>query len=517
MRMPLWLEKRAALTPDRTALIGAYDSGMDASAVDAKGPHANGAREKNGPVRVSFGELRDRSRKLAQKLIAFGVHEGDIVAVLCRNGLHVSELIHAVQYAGAVYMPLNIRLTVPELAFQIRDSGCRHLIYDEANRSLAMEIRDMLPGLNMSPAGGLPEPDGPAAPLLTEVDMEAVSTIMYTSGTTGTPKGVMLTYGNHWASAVGSVLNLGWNEHDVWLACVPLFHISGLSIMMRSVIYGMPVVIHEKFDPEAANRAIFGQGVTMVSVVSNMLSRMIEALGDRAYPAHFRCMLLGGGPAPLPLLEACRDKNIPVFQTYGMTETASQIVTLPPEFMLSKLGSAGKPLFQSELKIVKDGKEAAPFTEGEIVVRGPNVTKGYLNRPDATADAIRDGWLHTGDIGYVDEDGFLYVLDRRKDLIISGGENVYPAEIETVLLGHPAISDAGVTGVEDARWGQVPVAFVKLKEGATLTERDLLVYCTGKLAKYKIPARVFFVDRLPRNASNKLLRRDLLAMIRQNG
>jgi O-succinylbenzoic acid--CoA ligase len=300
----------------------------------------------------------------------------------------------------------------------------------------------------------------------------------------------------------------------MWLACVPLFHISGLSIVMRSVIYGMPMLIHEKFDPEAANRAICEEGVTVVSVVSNMLSRMIDALGDSAYPPHFRCMLLGGGPAPLPLLEACRGKNIPVFQTYGMTETASQIVTLPPEFMLSKLGSAGKPLFLSELRIAQDGKDAAPFAAGEIVVRGPNVTKGYLNRPEATAAAIRGGWLYTGDIGYVDEEGFLYVLDRRSDLIISGGENVYPAEIEAVLLGHPAIAEAGVTGLEDKEWGQVPAAFVKLKEGAALSEQEVLDHCAGKLAKYKIPKRVYFVDKLPRSAANKLLRRELRTLIR---
>jgi O-succinylbenzoic acid--CoA ligase len=240
-----------------------------------------------------------------------------------------------------------------------------------------------------------------------------------------------------------------------------------------------------------------------------MLARMLEDLGERRYPSSFRCMLLGGGPAPLPLLEACTDKGIPIYQTYGMTETASQIVTLPPEYMLTKLGSAGKPLFQAEVRIMNGQAPAAPGEPGEIQVRGPNVTRGYWNRPEATAEALRDGWLATGDIGFLDEEGFLYVLDRRSDLIISGGENVYPAEIEAVLLGHPAVAEAGVCGVADERWGQVPVAYVKLAEDATVSEEELRAYCGTRLARYKLPARIRFVDALPRNAAGKLLRREL--------
>ncbi|MEH7525627.1 AMP-binding protein, partial [Bacillus sp. JJ1503] len=243
-------------------------------------------------------------------------------------------------------------------------------------------------------------------------------------------------------------------------------------------------------------------------IVSTMLSRIEEELIDEHLPSEFRCMLLGGGPASKALLEKCKHKQIPVYQTYGMTETSSQIVTLSPEYSMSKLGSAGKVLFPSQLKIVRsDGDEAGPNEAGEILVKGPNVTSGYLNKEDETEKKIVNGWLSTGDIGTLDQEGFLYVLDRRSDLIISGGENIYPAEIESVLVSHPSISDAGVIGVKDEEWGEVPIAFVvKVIE---VTAEEIREFCQQKLAKYKIPKKILFLDEIPRNASKKILRREL--------
>jgi len=487
MKTTVWLERRAALTPDRIALIG-------------------------GNEQLTFGELRGRAMTLARRLIACGVRKGDTVGMLCGNSVDTAVLVHAIPYTGAVLMPLNTRLTAQELVFQIEDASCRHLVADERFGQLADAVGERLPGLILIPVNRLAHEPAADAPLETEIDDEQTATIMYTSGTTGAPKGVIHTYGNHWASAIGSALNLGLHAEDRWLAAVPLFHISGLSILMRGVIYGISVVVHERFDPSAANEAIMEQGVTIVSVVSNMLARMMDDLGERRYPPHFRCMLLGGGPCPSPLLEACVRKGVPVFQTYGMTETASQIVTLPPEYMRTKLGSAGKPLFPCEIRIVdEEGADTAPCVPGEILVRGPNVTRGYWNRPEATAAAMQGGWFRTGDIGYVDEDGFLYVLDRRNDLIISGGENIYPAEIESVLTGHPDVADAGVTGIADECWGQVPVAFVVPRDGAKLREDELRAFCGEHLARYKIPTRFHVVDGLPRNAAGKLLRRELAA------
>jgi o-succinylbenzoate---CoA ligase len=224
-------------------------------------------------------------------------------------------------------------------------------------------------------------------------------------------------------------------------------------------------------------------------------------------------MLLGGGPAPKSMLEECKGKDIPVYQTYGMTETSSQFVTLSPEDSLKKLGSAGKPLFPCDLKIMKGDSEAGANEEGEIAVKGPNVTRGYLNRDKANEESFINGWFLTGDIGYQDEEGFLYVLDRRSDLIISGGENVYPAEIESVLVSHKGIIEAGVVGIESAKWGQSAAAFVVSKE--SISESDLREFCETRLARYKVPHEFYFVKSLPRNASNKLLRKNLRDLIQK--
>jgi O-succinylbenzoic acid--CoA ligase len=480
--IPNWLMQRAFLTPQRLAV--------------------NDGRQKK-----TFAELHESVVKRARQLASIGVRQGDIIAVLMKNSIAMVETIHALHYIGAIALLQNIRLTPHELAWQLNDSRAVCVIADE---ELAGLVEADIRVVTIKELSALPETD---VKFQSHYHFDDVATIMYTSGTTGKPKGVLQTYGNHWWSAIGSALNLGLHENDCWLAAVPLFHISGLSIMMRSVIYGMGMYVMPSFDAQKANDWIMDGKVTIMSVVAAMLQKMLADLGERRYPETFRCMLLGGGPAPKPLLEACKEKAIPVYQTYGMTETASQIVTLAPEYSLTKLGSAGKPLFPAQLRIEKDGQTARPYEAGEIVVKGPNVTKGYLHREEATKEAIRDGWFYTGDIGYVDEDGFLYVLDRRSDLIISGGENVYPAEVEAVLLSHEAVEEAGVIGIDDETWGQVPCAFVKQKSGYSITAEQLKQFCQERLAKYKVPKQIYFVDQLPRNASQKLLRRQLKSLI----
>lgn len=478
--LPNWLKKRAAITPERPAI------------------------EFEG-ITYSFSELDQMVQHMAGKLAAKGVQAGDTGAILLRNHIDSVVIIHALFYLGVRIVMLNNKLTGTELAWQIQDSEAKFLFSEvyflEKINGITQEVSTM----NFYLKEELTEEI--AAHIVTHFYLDDTATIMYTSGTTGKPKGVMQTFGNHWWSAMGSVLNLGLTEKDSWYCAVPIFHISGLSILMRNVIYGMKMVLVEKFDEEEANRNIIENGVTIISVVTTMLNRMLVSLRDDNYPSHFRCMLLGGGPAPLDLLKQCKQKGIPVFQTYGMTETSSQIVTLAPEYSLEKLGSAGKALFPSQLRIEVDGKQAAANEAGEIVVFGPNVTKGYWNRLDATEQALQAGWLYTGDIGYLDEDGFLFVLDRRSDLIISGGENVYPAEIEAILSAHPAVFEAGVTGVRDDKWGQVPLAFVVKTKN--VTEQQLLEYCHHHLAAYKIPREIIFCEKLPRNGANKLLRREL--------
>lgn len=493
--MPDWLARRADTSPQRLALI------------------APGGR-------WTFSQLDRDVAAAARWLVRQGVAPGDRVAVLLANGAPFVRLAHGIGRAGAVMVPLNTRLTPRELAWQLQDVEANVLLYDARHEGRAAALRDALPELACVPAEAMDEAmeeeaaaaDERAEPRL--IDLAATHTIIYTSGTTGHSKGACLTYGNHWWSAVASALNLGLHPDDRWLACLPLFHVSGLSILMRSVIYGITAVVHDGFDPERVNRAIEEDGVTIVSVVATMLQRMLDAWGERPYPPHLRCILVGGGPVPRPLLERCARWNIPVVQTYGLTETASQAVTLAPQDALRKLGSAGKPLLPNELRIIdgQTGRTLPPGEVGEIALRGPTVTPGYVNNPTATAQAIRDGWLHTGDLGYVDDEGYLYVVDRRDDLIITGGENVYPAEVEAALISHPGVAEAGVTGLPDAHWGQSVAAAVVLRPGSHVTEDDLQAFCAQRLAGYKVPRRFIFVDALPRNAAGKLLRRSLGAL-----
>ena len=482
--MPDWLRNRARLSPSRIAM------------------EAEGAK-------LTYRQLDESVDAVTARLVEAGVRPGDLVGLLAQNGAAYAQAVHASARAGAVLLPLNLRLTPAELRWQIEDSGARFLLHDGSQA----ETASSLPALRCLAIESFPaRPSGTSgragvASSEPRFELSALHSVVYTSGTTGRPKGAMLTYGNHLWSATASALNLGLRPDDRWLACLPLFHVGGLSILLRSVIYGATAVVHPGFDAARVNAAIDVEGITIVSVVANMVQRMLDERDGRPYPSSLRCVLLGGGPAPEPLLRRCAESGVPVVQTYGLTETASQIATLSPEDALRKLGSAGKPLFGAELRILVQGGVACPPGEaGEIVVGGPSVTPGYLNRPDETAAAIHDGWLHTGDLGYVDDEGYLYVLDRRDDLIVSGGENVYPAEIEAALQSHPDVLEAGVYGVPDERWGRAPVAVVVLRDGASPDAESLLAHCRKRLAAYKTPQRIEFTDALPRNAAGKLLR-----------
>ncbi|HEY7420291.1 MAG TPA: o-succinylbenzoate--CoA ligase, partial [Ktedonobacteraceae bacterium] len=449
--------------------------------------------------RWSFAELDHRAARMACQLATLGVREGKRVASLAANSADYVVLVHALTKLGAVLVPLNIRLTCDELCWQLRDVRAEFLINDAQHAGIAATIATSIPQLARATfahealAGEtilteLPEAHHPLRPL---IHLDATQVIMYTSGTTGAPKGVIITFGMQWWNAVGSALNLGHAQDDCWLDCMPLFHIGGLSILMRSVIYGISVIVHEKFDVTTVNRAIHEDHVTIVSVVAVMLQRMLEASGQEQYPEALRCVLLGGGPAPRPLLEDCARRHIPVAQTYGLTESCSQAVTLAPADALRKLGSAGKALSPVQLRIMREDGEPARVNEpGVIYLKGPTITPGYDGQPDATAQVMREGWFSTGDLGYLDDEGYLYVLDRRTDLIISGGENVYPAEIEAVLLSHPDIEEAGVCGIDDAQWGQVPVAFVRKQPGSTISEDALSAYAASRLARYKLPKTI---------------------------
>lgn len=484
-RMPDWLRRRAVVSPQHPAILcGGEDWG--------------------------FQELDARADAAASRLRELGVAPGDRVALLAANSAHFAQAVFGAARAGAILVPLNLRLSRPELEWQIADCEPSLLVTDRPEW-LDGEARPQGASFGIaSLAGVAAAPTGQGAVPEVMYDADAVQAIIYTSGTSGRPKGAMLTFGNFFWSAFGSMAQLGVHEDDRWLAVLPLFHVGGLSILFRSVINGTTAVIHESFDAQRANRAIDEDGVTVISVVSTMMLRMLEGRADRPFPPSLRCVLLGGGPVPQELVERGLRLGIPLAQTYGLTETASQATTLRLAEIAERAGSAGKPLMPVEVRIEReDGSLCEPGEAGEISVRGPTVAAGYWRRPDDTARALRGGWLHSGDAGYLDEDGYLYVIDRRDDLIVTGGENVYPVEVESVLSQHPAVREAGVFALTDPQWGQTVAAAVCLREGLMLTPDALQVFCRERLAGYKAPRRVFFTDELPRTASGKLLRREL--------
>ncbi|MPY96269.1 MAG: o-succinylbenzoate--CoA ligase [Acidimicrobiia bacterium] len=455
---------------------------------------------------LTYDALDRRVEAAAAVIRSFDLGAGAPVALLAGNGLPFAVVAHAVPRAGALFMPLNVRLSTDELAWQLRDAGAGALLaggeHVETAQAAAEAAGVPIHPLD-APAWTQPARQGdPERPL----DPDEPHSLIYTSGTTGRPKGALLTFGNYYWSAIGSAENLGVRPDDRWLACMPLFHVGGLSIVLRSAIYGTTAVIHDRFDEVRVDAALRDDRITLLSVVATMLHRLF-AVDARPYPSTLRAVLLGGGPAPRPLLEVARDRGVPVLQTYGLTETASQAATLAPEDALRKLGSAGLPLPVTTLRIEVDGREAAPGEVGEILVAGPTVTPGYLNRPDATAEALRDGWLHTGDLGYRDDEGYLYVSDRRHDLVVTGGENVYPAEVEAALLEHPAVEECAVIARSDPEWGHLVVAVVVPSRSDPVEPEELRTYLRSRLAAYKVPRHIWYTyDPLPRTASGKLQR-----------
>ena len=471
--MPNWLLQRAYLTPHREALRFEGQS-------------------------WTFKEIHEEALQLASRLHGLGVKPYDRVAILGYSTKELVVLLYACMHVQLEIVLLNHRLAPDELAYQLADSAAQFVFADKRLVTAIMhEHVYTFDAIHEAPPTAFTP-----APLW---EKDATMTIMYTSGTTGYPKGVRQTVRNHEASALASALNLGVRADDCWLCASPIFHISGFSTLTKSLVYGMTVDLYEKFDAVTAANQIANGHVTHISVVAVMLGRLLDVLEEQGQQAHSRFIvaLAGGGPLPERYLQRAARLQLAVSQTYGMTETASQTATLGAEDATRKLGSAGKPLFFNAIRIAGATK---PFEEGEICIQGPHVTPGYIGR-FAARPATEDGWLASGDIGYIDDEGYLYVVDRRADLIISGGENIYPAEIENVLHGHPAVLEAGVCGVKDDVWGQVPMACVVLKQAVPMEE--LRAYCLQKLAKYKVPKYFYMVDTLPRNGANKVMRRKL--------
>jgi len=415
--------------------------------------------------RLSNAELWAAAGHGAAELSERGARRGEQVAIALPAGIDFAVALHACMLLGAVVVPVDLRLTAAERA----RIGARATVVVEQPLDASW---------GQAPAGATH-------------DLEAICAVIYTSGTTSTPRPVELTYGNFLWSALGSAVALGADPDERWLCALPVSHVGGLSILVRSAIYATTAVVHERFDTEAVLAALREDRITLVSLVSTTLARLLDA-GLR-HPPHLRCALTGGGPVPAALVERAREAGVPVTATYGLTEACSQVST------------AGPPLFCTRVSIAEDG---------EIVVAGPTVAPGAI---------ARDGHLHTGDLGWIDDDGFLHVSGRKADTIVSGGENVAPSEVEAVIESHPEVLEAAVVGREDPVWGEAVSAIVVLRResapsgeamsvapSAGVLEAELRAHCAERLAPFKVPKTVSLrTTPLPRTRSGKLLRREI--------
>jgi O-succinylbenzoic acid--CoA ligase len=475
-------------------------------------------RRANG-ASISYRSLNRRVFRLAARLEQAGVARGQRVAWLGRDAARGVTLMFALARLGAVFVPLNTRLTAGELLAQAALADVRLLMCERSVETQAapltrrFDVRSFDAPRSAS-IGRLPEVRLAEAAQGRNSDwaLPAVQAVVFTSGTTGTPKGAQLTFGNQHAGAAASAARLGTGADDVWLLSLPLYHVGGMTIPFRALLAGASVVEYDPrggFDPARLIRLLEAQQVTMISLVPTMLARLLDA-GFQGTAA-LRAILLGGAAAPLNLLERAFACGLPVAPTYGLTEACSQVATLPPAAAPFKLGSVGQPLPGTTVHIQReDGSMAATDEPGEIVVHGPTVFAGYLNAPDDRA--LRNGALFTGDLGYLDADGDLFVVQRRTDLIVTGGENVYPAEVEAVLRGHAAVADVCVVGLPDAEWGQQVAAVIVPNSGSPTNETELQNWCRARIASYKIPRRFRMVDALPMTASGKVIRREVVSM-----
>jgi O-succinylbenzoic acid--CoA ligase len=458
---------------------------------------------------LTFGELADRARRGAAHIVASAPPTAAPVAMLLPGDARFVGWLAALSLAGRAALPLNVRLTAGELARQLSDARAGLLLGEHGDPRLA-ELAARLPGLAavaVPRLEDLPHANGrlPGE----EAADDALFVVLFTSGTSGRSKGACLSWGNFAASALAAADPLGPAVAQRWLACMPLFHVGGLSIVVRSVLFGGPIRLHARFDAALVSDALDAGDIAGVSLVPTMLARLLDHRGPRPAPAGLQVLLLGGAAASSELLARARFAGYPVCPTYGLTEATSQVATARPERPGAARPAPTLPLPGVEVRILIGGVTAAAGQPGEIVVGGPTVMQGYLGDPAATALALRDGWLHTGDIGFLDDAGGLHVLDRRDDLIVSGGENVYPAEVETVLAGHPSVAEAGVAGVPDADLGSRVVAWIVARDAATVDSQALTDHCRTQLAGFKRPREFRFVSALPRTAEGKLQRRRL--------
>ncbi|RLM59360.1 o-succinylbenzoate--CoA ligase [Halobellus sp. Atlit-31R] len=504
-----WLSHRVRIEPEGDALVTAATG-------DA----------------YTFANLDALVDDLAGRLAALGVDRGAHVGAVLEPRLEYACLVHAAMRLGVTLVPMGDRLTARELAGQIETADVSTVVCGDATEAAVAEAASRVTGDAEAVTGagtgvangGVDDADGadaavsvvsvdeperdavthladlrPAAVTPAEWSLDDTQLVLFTSGTTGDPKAVRLTTGNLLASAIASVFRLGFDPADRWLVTLSLHHMGGIAPVLRMPLYGMTVVLRSGFDAGPAADDLDRYDATAVSLVPTMLRRMLDRRGTLA--DSLRVVLLGGAPATPELIERCRDYSVPVYPTYGMTETASQIATARPKEAYADPDSVGRPLFLTDVTVVgPDGTPRSPGEPGELVVDGPTVTPGYYGDPDATATAFGEFGFHTGDVGVVEANGALTILNRVDDRIVTGGENVDPGEVVDVLLAHPDVREAVVVGVPDAEWGE-RVSAVVVPEGDSVDRDDLLGFARDRLAGFKLPKVVAVTESLPRTVS----------------
>lgn len=475
---------------------------------------------------VTYRDMMQRATALAAGLHRRGVGRGSVVALLSYNRPEFLETMFAANRIGAIVMPINWRLAAPEVQYILENSGASALVCDETLIELANAATGAS-GLTLhrismgrtTPAGWLALEDFRAAgdPPPNPSIGDDVHRLMYTSGTTGRPKGVMISHANLAWKNLAHIAEFGVTAADVGLACGPLYHVGALDLTTTTLIAsGAHTVIHPVFDAAAVVDEIERSRVTVIWLAPAMVNEIMSQPDvEQRDLSSVRLIIAGGEKMPIPLIERIQ-RTFPsawFADAYGLTETVSGDTFLDRESTIAKLGSVGRPCLHLEVQIWDEqGRPQPPGVAGEVVLRGPKVFVGYWRDPEATERAFAGGWFHTGDVGVIDEDGYLFIVDRLKDMILSGGENIASSEVERVLYEHPAVLEAAVVGRPDERWGEVPVAHIVVRPGESVSGERLIDHCRSQLARYKVPKEVFFLEELPRNPSGKVLKRDLRSL-----
>ncbi|MBI5296440.1 MAG: long-chain fatty acid--CoA ligase [Chloroflexi bacterium] len=496
------LATRANLTPNREAL---YDT--------------------TSGVRYTFAQLNERANRAANFLREkYDVQKGERVSILAHNSIAYVDLLFGLGKIGAVLAPLNWRLTSRELTYIVNDCQPKVLIvgpefvsvYEEMCAETHVQHLISLEGANLPGADsyeGSLEQAPASEPQRPFLEADDAYCILYTSGTTGRPKGAILPHRQVLWNAINTVISWGLSEKDVSPILTPMFHSGGLFVFLVPLFYaGGRIVMARSFDPDASLDLIVSERCTVILGVPTLFQVWMNSPKfEKTDFSHVHFFISGGAPCPPSLIEAWNEsKGIAMRQGYGLTEVGVNCFSMTDEDALRKMGSVGKPIFHSRMRLVDvDGNDVPTGQTGELLIAGPHVCAGYWNRPEATAESLRDGWFHTGDMARQDEEGYFYIAGRFKDMIISGGENVYAAEVEAVFREHAAVADAALIGQPDEKWGEVGLMIVACKPGQSVNAEELLKFCAGRLAKYKIPKKVQFVDALPYSPYGKVIKAEL--------